>query len=327
MSTLQDLRYKLQKRVQRIRSVDANTLNLELVRFFDYFDSNLTLRAVAAELNAQFPSIGEEFDTAFRTNNIIEGLTEAENAALGMLVLRKVAAPSDPHISFMRYVETCSTLEETLDRFRERFLDPFYEYIDEHIEDRNIVLAELVRFKHLAEWFRRGRLWDRWNNDSRTREKGLALALYEFLYEQGIDFYIEPASASGEADMVSAQHSQSPLVADVKVFDPASGHGSSYIKRGFHQIFNYLHDFNQPIGYLVVFKGTDKQLEVTTTSSTADIVPSITLGDKTIFFLQVDIFPHEASASRRPIPEREVISEEELRAELSALSSPGDAPS
>jgi hypothetical protein len=127
--------------------------------------------------------------------------------------------------------------------------------------------------------------------------------------------------------MVSAQYSQNPLVANVKIFDPASGHGSSYIKRGFHQVFNYLHDFNQPIGYLVVFKGTDKQLEVTTASSTADIVPYITLGDKTIFLLQVDIFPHEASASRRPIPEREVISEEELRAELSALSPPGDAPS
>jgi hypothetical protein len=318
MSNLQDLRYKLQKRVQRIRSVDANMLNLELVRFFNYFDSNLTLRATAAELHSQFPSIGGEFDAAFRTNNIIEGSTEGENAALGMLVLRKVAVPNDPHV-FMRYVETFTTLEECLDRFRERFLDPFYEYIDEHIEDRNIVLTELVRFKHLAEWFRRERLWDRWNSDSRTREKGLALALYEFLYEQGIDFHIEPTSASGEADMVSAQHSQNPLVADVKVFDPASGHGSSYIKRGFHQVFRYLHDFNQPIGYLIVFKGSEKQLEVTTARDSSDIVPHVTLGDKTIFLIQIDIFPHEEPASRRPIPERQVISEEELRAEISAL--------
>jgi hypothetical protein len=188
MSTLQDLRYKLQKRVRRLQTVNPETLNLELIRFFDFFDSNPTLRATAAELSGQFPSIGEEFDTAIQKNIMIEGSTEGENAALGLVVLQKVAIPDDPHISFMRYVESRGTLAEMLDRFRERFLDPFYEYIDEHIEDRNIVLAELVRFKHLAEWFRREQLWDRWTRDSRTREKGLALALYEFLYEQGIDF-------------------------------------------------------------------------------------------------------------------------------------------
>ena len=49
--------------------------------------------------------------------------------------------------------------DKALDHFRDRYLDPFYEYVDEHIEERNLVLSELIRFKHVAERFRRDELW------------------------------------------------------------------------------------------------------------------------------------------------------------------------
>jgi hypothetical protein len=316
LSTLQDLRYKLQKRVQRLQTVGGDGLSLELVRFFDFFDSNPTLRASAAGLSAKYPQINEQLNAAIQQRQTLEGVTEGESAAIGLAVLRKIAVPDNGRMLFMNYVKLTASSDKMLDRFRERFLDPFYEYIDEHIEDRNVVLAELVRFKHLAEWFRREQLWNRWRSDSRSGERSLAFAVYEFLYEQGIDFHIEPASASGEADMVSAQHSPDPLVADVKIFDPTSSRGSSYIKRGLHQVYRYLHDFNQPIGYLVVFKGTEKQLEVNVSTTLAEEVPYFTLGDKTIFLVQIDIFPHEEPASKRPIPESEIISEMELRSEI-----------
>jgi hypothetical protein len=316
MSALQDLRYKLLKRVRRLQGIGGDGLSLELVRFFDFFDSDPTLRASAACLSAQYPLISEQVNAAIEGRQMIEGLTEGESAAIGLAILRKIAVPDDRRMSFMNYVEPTASSGKMLDRFRERFLDPFYEYIDEHIEDRNVVLAELIRFKHLAEWFRREKLWNRWTSDSRSGERSLAFAVYEFLYEQGIDFHIEPVSASGEADMVSAQDSTEPLVADVKIFDPASSRGSSYIKRGLHQVYRYLQDFNQPIGYLVVFKGTDKQLDVNVSTAFGKEVPYFVVGDKTIFLVQVDIFPHEEPASKRPIPEHEIISEAELRSEI-----------
>ena len=316
MSTLQDLRYKLQKRVQRLQIVHADGLSLELVRFFDFFDSNPTLRACAAGLSAKFPHTNEELDTALQKRQGLVGLTEGESAAIGMAVLRRLAVPDGGNMSFFNYVEPAGSSGNMLDRFRERYVDPFYEYVDEQIEDRNLVLAELIRFKHLAEWFRREQLWDRWKNDSQSGERRLAFAVYEFLYEQGIDFHIEPTSASGEVDLVSAQDSPSRLVADVKIFDPSSSRGSTYIIRGFHQVHRYLQDYNQPIGYLVVFKGTEKQLEVNVSTTIGEEVPYLTLGDKTIFIVQIDIFPHERTASKRPVPEREVISEAELRSEI-----------
>ena len=103
---------------------------------------------------------------------------------------------------------------------------------------------------------------------------------------------------------------------DVKIFDPDSGRGASYIKRGIHQVYHYLQDFHQPIGYLLVFKGTAKLLDLQFSGTFLPDVPSVTIGDKTIFVVQVDIYPHEEAASKRPVPDREIIAEAELRSEV-----------
>jgi hypothetical protein len=319
-SLLQDLRYKLQKRAQRLSSARYDGIRNELVRFFEFFEGNPTLNAVAQELMAKFPRVAEEFDAALTKRQVLEGSTEEEHAAIGLNVLKRVAVSTE-QIPYLSFVPTTSHFDKALDLFRDRYLDPFYEYVDERIEDRNLVLSELIRFKHLAEWFRREELWSRWKSETRSGERTLAFAVYEFLYEQGVDFHIEPASASGEVDMVSAQHSSTPLVADVKIYDPESSRGSAYIRRGFFQVYRYLHDFNQPIGYLVVFKGSEKLL-VFSGASNAEQVPYVTINDKTIFLVQIDIFPHEQSASKRAVPEQDVISEADLTADIEAGSMP-----
>jgi len=50
--------------------------------------------------------------------------------------------------------------------------------------------------------------------------------------------------------------------------------------------------------------------------SCPECVPYLTLGDKTTFLIQIDIFPQADSASKRPIPEIEVISEADLKTEI-----------
>ena len=323
MSTtlLQDLRYKLQKRVQRLSSARYDGIRNELVRFFEFLEGNPTLNAVAQELMAKFPRVGEEFDAALTKRQVLEGSTEEEHAAIGLNVLRRVAVSTE-QIPYLSFVPTTSHFDKALDLFRDRYLDPFYEYVDERIEDRNLVLSELIRFKHLAEWFRREELWSRWKSEPRSGERTLAFAVYEFLYQQGVEFHIEPASASGEVDMVSAQQSQTPLVADVKIYDPESGRGATYIRRGFYQVYRYLHDFNQPIGYLVVFKGSEKLLTFSGAANNSENMPYLVINDKTIFLVQIDIFPHEQSASKRAVPEQDVISEAELAADIEADSTP-----
>ena len=98
--------------------------------------------------------------------------------------------------------------------------------------------------------------------------------------------------------MVASQNSEHPLIADVKIFDPSTSRGSSYIKKGVSQVFTYLEDYNQTVGYLVIFAVSSKTLRVTDCQS-SEGVPSLTIHGKTIFLIQIDIYPHEQSASKR----------------------------
>jgi hypothetical protein len=313
---VQDLRYKLQKRFRRLQSAGLSDLTHELVRFWSFFDDEPTLMALANELVNKHPDIPPYVEKIPSGNQVV-GTTESEHAAIGYHVLRTVSKTEPRKMEFMSFAGLQGGVERSLDKFRAMYLEPFYEYVDEQLEDKNLVLSELVRFKHLAEWFRRKDLWERYEN-SKTGERTLAYCIYEFLYEQGVNFQIEPASASGEADMVGMQHSSDPLIADVKIFDPDSSRGSAYIKRGFHQVYRYLEDFNKPVGYLVVFLVTPKRLEIQLESPGETLVPAITIHHKTIFMIQVDIFPHEEPASRRPVAECETISADELAGEAQA---------
>ena len=67
--------------------------------------------------------------------------------------------------------------------------------------------------------------------------------------------------------MVSLQQSNDPLIADAKIFNPEAGKSKSYILRGFHQLYQYTCDYNQSIGYLVIFNTSQTPLRTRTGAS------------------------------------------------------------
>ena len=120
----------------------------------------------------------------------------------------------------------------------------------------------------------------------------MAKHLYAYLFDQGLDFHIEPQSASGEADLVAPE-----LVLDAKVFD-GSRRGAQYLANGVHRVHAYARDFNQEVGYLVVYKTCPETIDFTF-SSAGQHAPYVTVGGKTIYIFVVDICEHEMSASKR----------------------------
>jgi len=198
-----------------------------------------------------------------------------------------------------------------LDAFRHLYLEPFYEYVDEHLDDRNFILYCLERYKRICEWFERERLFQMWSAETQRGEKLLALDLYRYLFEQGVEFHIEPWSVSGEADMVAAQASDNPLIADVKVFNPSRSKGKAYVIRALHQVHTYTCDYNQPLGYVVIFNTSASQLRFSV-GNPAQPLPRVLFNNKTVFFLVIDIFPHSESASERRNLEIVEITEAEL---------------
>lgn len=198
---------------------------------------------------------------------------------------------------------------EAIDIFIEECIKPITKYIEEQIADTSTILNIFLRYKHRSEWFHRDYLYDLWKNNTNKGEKNLALNLYEYLFDQGVEFTIEPSSASGEPDMVSSQSGKNCFVADAKIFKEAKD--KNYLAKGLSQIYTYTKDYNQPFGYLVVYKTCESDLELSLSGKTITI-PFIQHNNKTIYIITIDIHRYKNSASKRETIKPIRISEKDL---------------
>ena len=88
------------------------------------------------------------------------------------------------------------------------------------------------------------------------------------------------------------------MIADAKIFCPERGKGKSYLTAAFNQIYTYTLDFNEPFGFLVIFKTTEDSLHFALPEKSAS-ASFLIHNNKTIFFITIDLFPHNLSASKR----------------------------
>lgn len=314
-SAIRNLRYKLQRRYSNLGSVNVDLFIAELGRFMNFIDTDILLSATANEIESAFPNANPEPSeigyAGFDPDCSRGGSTHLENAAIGLSACRRALAAnrSDAYLQYVG-MQSGNGFQDYINAFIEGYVRPFYEMLSERIDDGDLVLAELIHAKRLIEWFRRDSFHNAYTRHTQTGEKRLGWKFYELLFERGIEFSIEPMSISGEADMVASQDSRNPLVADVKVFDPDKGKDRSYIRRGLRQIHTYTHDYNVPTGYAVIFTPTPKKLILDLPVEQG--IQRWQEGGKTVFIIEIDVFPHEKSASHRPATETETITAEEL---------------
>lgn len=310
---IQNLRYKLQKRVRRLNSIQSNVFHATLKQFWGFLQGNEIFVGILEELEKRYLQMEKESEKIVKDKKPLVFENENENAAVTYFVIKKCVESEKQDIEWNigGSYRTSRHMSEMLDVFRDLFLEPFYEYIDEQLDDQRAILALLRRYKHRCEWFRRNHLFNVWNNDTKKGEKHLSMFLYEYLLDQGIDFNIEPKSVSGEADLVAAQKSDDPLIADVKIFEPNSGRGKDYIAKGFDQIYQYTLDYNEPFGYLIIFKTCKEDLRFAL-SNISQSTPFVIHNNKTIFLITIDIFPHEEPASKRGTLKTIEITEKDL---------------
>lgn len=297
---VQHLRYKLQKRVSRLNATDSHDGFVHtLAQFWRFFDQYSTFLGIIDLLLTCFPDAESEAERIFQGNRLYPE-SEDEAAAIAYFILRKLVDDSKTHEA-SRIGGTYGRIGRgggsALDVIREFFLEPFYEYVDERLDDQRAMLGLLLRYKHRSEWFNRDRLWPL-AQESSIAEHNLALNLYAYLYDQGIDFNIETESIRGRIDLIAAQHSADPLLLDVKIFDGES-RNRHYIRKAFRQIYTYTQHFNEPFGYLVIFDIAPSELRFSLERSLSN-VPVVVHNHKTIFLLTIDVRLYEQPVSQRP---------------------------
>lgn len=308
---IQNLRGKLQKRIQRLNTEKIPQFLICLRRFWLFFDGEPVYVGIMNVLLTQYPEIDSITERIFHGEGLL-GSSEEEAAAIGYVLLRKLSNQTyitkiDQFVPL--YAQNVDS-NNIVAIIRSIFLEPFYDYVDEQIDDQKIVLNLLIRYKHRSEWFHADHLRTLMKKKSRKAENQLALNLYSYLHDQGLDFSIEPSSISGEIDIIAAQNTEDPFLADVKIFDNR-GRGKMYIRKAFNQIYTYAQQYNEHFGYLVIFKDTDKDLYFSLSNKFSRI-PVVTYNYKTIFLLTIDIHEYQDPVSKRDPLNVITITEEEL---------------
>jgi hypothetical protein len=298
---IQHVRYKLQKRLKRLNTATQETFLATLVQTWAFLQSDEIIKSILDDLELRVPEAKAWSDRIIANEGSVTGTTELVTDAIAYWVVKRCA--TDPfHTDGEEHgnlqLHLLQNLSSHAEKFRLEYVEPLFDHIDESIDDRRIALALLQKYKHRCEWFHRDALRTACNADTRQGEKTLAYDLYEYLHDQGIQFHIEPQSESGRPDLISAQSGKDKLIADTKVFDPERSLDRAYIIKGYHQVYTYTKDYNEPFGYLIIFKTCEADLAISTPNQESG-VPFITHNNKTIFLVVIDIWSYAASASKR----------------------------
>jgi len=190
-------------------------------------------------------------------------------------------------------------LDDAVSVIRDVAIDGLYEHLDEHLDERNSIYSILVKYKQRSEWFRKHRLREFAESglEKKKGEVALAIDVQEYILDQGVEFFVEPASASGEVDLILKTSEGHYIVVDAKYVKNESTRSSILTKlaSGFHQVARYCNDFDVSEGFLVNFVANTTRIRMDLDS--IDSFPYLKVGNKIIYYIEVNI-ADEPSASK-----------------------------
>ena len=317
MFYLRNLRVRLQERRNRLFKAGYIAYDAELRYLLQFLADNPYTRSLLATLDVSTSVDFEQWATELSNAWPVQfPQSEEGRAKVCYGILKQCANGRNGQvlIKWGSLFSLESAFDPMLRDFTEAIVDPFVNFLHDQIDDEGNVLYLIERFKLKAEWFRREELYLLYEKDTSVGEASLDQELRASLFEGGVDYpFSQPSSPSGEADIVALLGSDDPLVLEVKVFDPDRHKGKSHLRQGFHQVLRYANDYNQSLGYLVIFNCSDKQLVISAEEATGAEFPTrITYGGKTFFTIPIDVHPGTVSASKEKPASRQTISYKEL---------------
>ena len=287
----------LLRQQKRIQDVEYNqTLHFCVVRLIKFISENVELSGIVEELKTQ--TEGEE-QVSVAAHILISGNGAQDFDDEKQFVLRSylvLEACAQSNVGVENQASKAVSLEPSrisINRqaFSSIYLEPVISYLIDKLQNRQNLLAALIKYKQKVEWFQRSFIRDQisQHGDSRIEEKVLNPRVYEYLHDAGIEFYIEPHSqeSRGRPDFVSVQSSEPKLVLDGKYLDTTDT-AKQKIVEAYSQVYRYTHDFSRPDGYIVLFKNFGEDIGFSFPTSDFDL-PVVTRNGKKIYFVVVNI--------------------------------------
>lgn len=319
---LQRTRYLLRSRFRRVQTSPTAMLVNSCAQLINWLSSHPVL-SHSAEVLSQFTDentalIAKTLDEAPGALKAPQGgydpgryssQTNLSHASVCFHIVRGISLLGDMNertqeFLFRNFAEFFNgdnhiKIDDAVKLLKDIAVDGLFEYLDNHFDQRNAIYSILLKYKQRSEWFRSNRLRDHAEVglEGKKGEPALAIDVQEYVLDQGVEFFIEPASGSGETDLLLRYPEGGYFVIDAK-YIPSGADNSAIIKKlsdGFHQVARYCNDFNEPNGYMVVFSCSKKRIRLDLKNS--DGFPYINIGGCLIYYLEIRI-AEEPSASK-----------------------------
>ena len=161
---IQNLRYKLQRRVRRLNSMGHPVFHFLLKQFWGFLKSYPVFIGILEDLEHRCSEMESKSVEIIGGKALVFG-DEMENAAVSYFVIKKCVESEKQIIEAnvgRMYDPGSSKHDDSLECFKEIFLEPLYDYLDEHLDDQRAILALLQHYKHKCEWFQREELLKLW---------------------------------------------------------------------------------------------------------------------------------------------------------------------
>jgi len=316
---LRDLKNNLKERFNNLLSIkgDHSVHHLYLKHFFSFIEEDFVISSILEELKLKCRSAESTVGKMISEQQIYPGNNEEESAAISYFMIKKCISESISEVDIAanefevgKWFGTVTPGNDSIEVFKKLFIYPLYLHISERITKSQFMIAILKKYKQKCEWFKKEDLFNLYKGQKKKAEDILFLNSYEYLHDQGINFFLEPKSGSaGKVDLIAIQTGDDRVMVEAKVFD-SGGRGKSYIIDGFNQLYTYTCDYNEPFGYLVIFKVCEKGIKFSVPNQEVSI-PFVNYNGKTIFFIVIDIFQGKPASKKGKITDIE-ISEKDL---------------
>ena len=145
----ENLREKLQNRVEALYSMDHPAFHFSLKRFWNFVSGYPVFVDILQDLQCRCPTAEGDAERIMKKGEPLQEVNELEQAALSYFVVRRCAESDNQDIEWnvgMVYRSSKYT-SELLHQFRLLFVDPLYRCLDEQLSDQRFLLAVLRRYK------------------------------------------------------------------------------------------------------------------------------------------------------------------------------------
>ena len=327
---LQRTRYVLQTRFRKIQTARVGNFELVVKQVLEWLQNHLVIGAVIHYLD-QVPGEHHE-EIQLLLNSGMNGsryyhltvkrgpkqedepsfhgytaTTFEQHASACLQILR--ATVQKPDVAFYALLDVYLSQEDydghknsandLIEPLKDMAVHDLYEYIDEHLDGINAVNGLLNKYKQRVEWFQQEQIQQIMNQGygGKQGERALAMHLQQYIFDQGVEFVVEPASVSGEADLLLRDGSGQYTIIDAKLIkpNPSQSEITRKIAEGLNQVARYCNDYNQPVGFLAVFINDDISILVDFDQS--DVFRFFKIGGHVIYYIEINI-SQRASASK-----------------------------